>query len=45
MWHDWEHREVIANSFKDWLGQFATDLESGKYIFAKEDGGLVAVDE
>ena len=45
MWHDGEHREVIASSFKDWLRQFATDLEGGKYIFSKEACGLVAVDE
>ena len=45
MWHDWERREIVASRFQNWLEQLAADLESGKYIFSKEDGGLVEVNE
>jgi cell wall assembly regulator SMI1 len=45
VWHDWEHREVIASNFQAWLEQFADDLESGKYSVSEEYGGLVKLDE
>jgi cell wall assembly regulator SMI1 len=30
-WHDWEERKAESESFKDWLSQFATQLEAGLF--------------
>jgi cell wall assembly regulator SMI1 len=38
MWHDDPSRPVEAGSFRIWLEQFATDLESGKYVYLKNEG-------
>ncbi|MCC3406255.1 MAG: SMI1/KNR4 family protein [Microcoleus sp. PH2017_10_PVI_O_A] len=35
MCHDDGYRDVIADSLRQWLEQFATDLETGKYKFEK----------
>ena len=38
-WHTSDRREIVADSFRAWLGRFADDLESGKYKV--EDGQLM----
>jgi cell wall assembly regulator SMI1 len=41
IWHDSPERELIADSFREWIGYFAEDLEDGEYFFSEEYGGLV----
>jgi len=31
MWHDDDPRTVVASSYREWLEQFAADLEGGRY--------------
>ena len=45
MWHDDAERQVIANSFRGWLEQFANDLEAGRYTLSEEYDGLVSIDD
>lgn len=45
MCHDDAYREVVANSLREWLEQFATDLETGKYKFEKSSFHLKQEDE
>ncbi len=30
-WHTQEERDQLAPSFRDWLSEYADDLEQGKY--------------
>lgn len=41
MWHDDSHRPVKAESFGEWLHQFAVDLENGRYICSEEDQSII----
>jgi cell wall assembly regulator SMI1 len=43
-WHDMPNRDLVADSYKEWLEQFAADLEADKYIIAPEYDGLVLKD-
>lgn len=43
-WHDMPNRDLVANSFREWLEKFAVDLENDKYVIAEEYGGLVIRD-
>ncbi len=43
MWHDSGYRELYATSFSDYISNYITSLENGKYIYAK-DWGLVDKD-
>jgi cell wall assembly regulator SMI1 len=36
-------QEVLAKSFLDWLGQFAADLEAGKFEVSK-DGSINSIE-
>ena len=45
MWHDSPERELIANSFKEWIGNYSENLNSGKYIYSEYDGGIINKDE
>jgi cell wall assembly regulator SMI1 len=41
IWHDSPERELIADSFSEWMGYFVEDLENDEYIFSEEFGGIV----
>jgi len=41
IWHDSPERELIADSFQEWIEFFAEDLENEEYIFSEEYGGLI----
>lgn len=45
IWHDDSMQQVIAESFSNWLEQFANELEAGKYTLYEEDDGLVIIDD
>jgi cell wall assembly regulator SMI1 len=45
MWHDDAERQVLAESFRGWLEQFANDLEAGRYALSEEYDGLVSIDD
>lgn len=38
MWHDDSTRGVLAESFSDWLTDFANALEAGQYSYTEDDG-------
>ena len=42
-WHMDEKREKIADSFREWLGNYANDLENGKYVV--QDDELILAEE
>lgn len=41
IWHDSPERELIADSFSEWMTDFANDLADGEYIYSEEWGGIV----
>jgi cell wall assembly regulator SMI1 len=45
MYHDDPARTLVAPGFRQWLEQFADDLEAGLYVLSDEYGGLVRSDE
>ncbi|MBD2328788.1 SMI1/KNR4 family protein [Alkalinema sp. FACHB-956] len=45
MWHDDADRRLLANSFTDFLEQFANGLEAGEYIYSEEYNAIVTLDE
>lgn len=45
IWHDDATREVVAESFCNWLEQFANDLEAGRYALSGEDNSLVSIND
>ncbi|KGF73841.1 hypothetical protein DO97_10665 [Neosynechococcus sphagnicola sy1] len=45
MWHDAPERVIVASSFREWLEQYATGLESGEFIFSEEGNGIVNADD
>lgn len=40
IWNDARLRLVVADSFTEWLTQFADDLEDGKFVGCRETGEL-----
>jgi len=40
-WHDDPDRNIVANSFREWLENYADDLEAGLYVYSDEYGGVV----
>ena len=45
MWHDSAERELVASSFKEWISDYVTGLEKGKYVYSKDWGGIVDKDD
>ncbi|ANQ49389.1 molybdenum cofactor biosynthesis protein MoeA [Flammeovirga sp. MY04] len=45
MWHDSGERELIANSFKEWISNYVNDLEKGKYVYSEDWGGIINKEE
>ena len=45
MWHDSAERELVANSFKEWISNYVNDLEKGKYVYSKDWGGIIHKEE
>lgn len=45
MWHDDAERTLLAPSFTEWITQYVTALEAGKYAFSEDYDGLVSVDD
>ena len=45
MWHDGSEREVIDDSFSDWLSQLANEYERGEWVYSEDDGGVVRVED
>jgi cell wall assembly regulator SMI1 len=45
MWHDSAERELIANSFKEWISNYVNDLEKGKYVYSEDWGGIINKDD
>ncbi len=41
IWHDSPERELIANSFTEWVEKFAKDIGNEEYIYSEEWGGVV----
>jgi cell wall assembly regulator SMI1 len=44
MWHDMGAREFQARSFGEYFEAYVSGVLAGKYVYAKEYGGLVNVD-
>lgn len=42
MEYDSPKRQLVAGSFKEWIGKYVDALESGRYIYSEEWGGIVA---
>jgi cell wall assembly regulator SMI1 len=38
MWHDSAYRELYASSFGEFISNYISGLETGKYVYAKEFG-------
>ncbi len=45
MWHETGAEELLAPSFKDFLTNFAEELNAGVYTYSEDDGGLISVTE
>ena len=45
MWHDDAERTLEANSFREWLAEFADGLESENIIYSEDYEGFVNVDD
>lgn len=45
MWHDDSERPLLAASFSEWITQYVTDLEAGKYMFSEAYHSIVRVDD
>lgn len=43
MWHDDDERKVLSPSIRDWLQQYAEQLESGQLVFSEDYNGIVGV--
>ena len=41
IWHDSAERELIADSFEEWMNNYADDLEGGNFVYSDEWGGIV----
>jgi len=41
VWHDDSARELLANSFKEWIEEYISQLENNEYIFSDDYGILV----
>lgn len=44
MWHDDEERKLLAPGIREWLQQYAEQLESGQIIFSEDYNGIVSID-
>jgi cell wall assembly regulator SMI1 len=44
-WHDAPERNLEAQSFEEWINQFADGLETGLYVFSKGYGGIIDAKE
>ncbi|MDF1549831.1 MAG: SMI1/KNR4 family protein [Bacteroidales bacterium] len=42
IWHDSPERELIADSFTEWINDFAEDLIDGEYFYSEEWGGVIS---
>lgn len=45
MWHDSAEREIIADSFKEWITDYIKALEKGKYVYSEDWGGIINKDD
>ena len=45
IWHDSPERELIANSFKEWMTNYVQDLEKGNYVYSEDWGGIISKTE
>jgi cell wall assembly regulator SMI1 len=45
VWFDAPERGVIADSFMEWLEDFADRLEAGEYVTSENYGGIVHIDD
>jgi cell wall assembly regulator SMI1 len=41
IWHDLAERELISNSFEEWMNDYADDLEAGYFVYSEEWGGII----
>ena len=41
MWHDHEHRELIAGSISEWFEKIASDLENGFFQYSDDAFGMI----
>ena len=44
MWHDDAARDLLAPGYREWLSQFASGLEAGRFVLSDEYGGIVERD-
>ena len=44
MWHDGPDRELIATSFRGWLGDFEKKLEAGELKYSEDYGRIMPLD-
>ena len=45
MWHDGGERELMADSFTDWLTRLADEYERGEWVYSEDDWGVVRVED
>ncbi|RBL93850.1 SMI1/KNR4 family protein [Chitinophaga flava] len=38
LWHDDNHREIVASSFREWISGYIDAIERGDYVFVKKWG-------
>lgn len=46
MWHDSSERELVADSFRQWVEEYAAALEAGEYVYSPEEyAAIVRVED
>lgn len=45
LWHDDPVRSLEADSFREWITEFATGLQQGEYVYSKDWGAIINKEE
>ena len=41
MWHDDATRELLANSFSEWINEFAEQIKNEEFIYSEDYGVII----
>ncbi|MFA0962340.1 SMI1/KNR4 family protein [Roseivirga sp. BDSF3-8] len=45
VWHDSAERELIADSFQEWISGYVRGLERGRYVYSEDWSGIINKDD
>ncbi|MEO1655927.1 MAG: SMI1/KNR4 family protein, partial [Bacteroidota bacterium] len=45
MWHDSSERELIADSFQEWMEAYVDGLEAGAFVYSEEYGAIISQED